>query len=148
MLDDVGVAVHTTNGGRLVAQRSIELILFRQLATTLAVPVFLVDEEGDLVFLNEAAEELLGVRFDDIDEMPFEEWTTGFRARGADGTLVPPHEMPLARTLRERRPTHGQLRITGNDGVDRSLEVTAFPLEGGRGRLIGGVAMFWEQAEA
>ena len=48
-----------------MAQQPIELILFRQLATTLAVPVFLVDERGDLVFLNEAAERLLGVRFDD-----------------------------------------------------------------------------------
>ena len=128
-----------------MAQRSIELILFRQLATSLAVPAFLVDEEGDLIFLNEAAELLLGIRFDDIDEMPFEQWTTGFRARSADGTLLPPEQTPLVRALRERRPTHQQLHITGIDGVDRSIEVTAFPLEGGRGRLIGAVAMFWEQ---
>jgi PAS domain S-box-containing protein len=130
-----------------VAQRSVELILFRQLATSLAVPVFLVDEAGDLIFLNEAAEQLLGFRFDDIDEMPFEEWTTGFRARAADGTLLPPEETPLVKAILERHPTHQQLQITGVDGVDRSLEVTAFPLEGGRGRLIGAVAMFWEQGE-
>lgn len=131
-----------------VAQRSIELILFRQLATSLAVPVFLVDEQGDLVFLNEAAELLLGIRFDDIDEMPFEEWTTGFRARTAEGVLLPPEDTPLVRALHTRRPTHQALMITGNDGVDRSLAVTAFPLEGGRGRLIGAVAMFWEDGES
>lgn len=127
-----------------MAQRSIELILFRQLATSLAVPVFLVDEAGDLVFLNEAAEDLLGIRFDDIDEMPFEQWTTGFQARTAEGTLLPPEETPLVRALQQRSPTHQGLHITGADGVDRALEVTAFPLEGGRGRLIGAVAMFWE----
>ena len=127
-----------------MAQRSIELILFRQLATSLAVPVFLVDEAGDLVFLNEAAERLLGIRFDDIDELPFEVWTTGFRARTAEGELLPPEQTPLVRALQERSPTHQKLHITGNDGVDRALEVTAFPLEGGRGRLIGAVAMFWE----
>jgi PAS domain S-box-containing protein len=130
-----------------VAQRSIELILFRQLATSLAVPVFLVDEEGDLVFLNESAERLLGIRFDDIDELPFEEWSTGFRARSADGTLLDPEATPLVQALRERHPTHLGIHITGADGVDRALEVTAFPLEGGRGRLIGAVAMFWEPAE-
>ena len=129
-----------------MAQRSIELILFRQLATSLAVPVFLVDEGGDLVFLNEAAERLLGIRFDDIDELPFEEWTTGFRARTAEGELLPPEQTPLVRALQERSPTHQKLHITGNDGVDRAIEVTAFPLEGGRGRLIGAVAMFWEDA--
>lgn len=130
-----------------MAQRSIELILFRHLATSLAVPVFLVDEAGDLVFLNESAERLLGIRFDDIDELPFEEWSTGFRAREVDGTLLPPEGTPLVRALQERGPTHQQLVITGNDGVDRTLEVTAFPLEGGRGRLIGAVAMFWEPGE-
>jgi PAS domain-containing protein len=136
------------NGDRLVAQRSIELILFRQLATSLAVPVFLVDEEGDLVFLNEAAELLLGIRFDDIDEMPFEEWSTGFRARADDGRLLEVDDVPLVSALRGRRPTHRSIQITGSDGVDRTLAVTAFPLEGGRGRLIGAVAMFWEQAES
>ena len=90
-----------------MAQQSIELILFRQLAQALAVPVFLVDERGDLIFLNEAAEGLLGIRFDDLDEMPFEKWTTMFRPK--------------------------------------SIEVTAVPLEGGRGRLLGAVAMFWER---
>lgn len=128
-------------------QRSVELILFRQLATSLAVPVFLVDEAGDLVFLNEAAEGLLGIRFDDIDELPLQEWSTGFRPHADDGSLLPPEETPLVMALRERRPCHQRLNITGIDGVDRSIEVTAFPLEGGRGRLIGAVAMFWEQGQ-
>ena len=127
-----------------MAQQPIELILFRQLATSLAVPVFLVDERGDLAFLNEAAERLLGIRFDDIDELPFETWTTTFRPRGADGELLPPEALPLVRALRGRQPAHGPLVITGSDGVVRTIEITAFPLEGGHNRLIGAVAMFWE----
>lgn len=127
-----------------MAQAAIELILFRQLATSLAVPVFLVDDKGDLVFLNEAAERLLGVRFDDIDQMPFETWSTGFRPRDNRGRDLPVDQVPLVLALRGRRPTHQRIHITGSDGVDREIEVTAFPLEGGRGRLIGAVAMFWE----
>ena len=73
--------------------------------------------------------------------------TTGFRPHADDGSLLPPEETPLVMALRERRPCHQRLNITGIDGVDRSIEVTAFPLEGGRGRLIGAVAMFWEQGQ-
>lgn len=129
-----------------MAQQPIELILFRQLATTLAVPVFLVDERGDLVFLNEAAERLLGVRFDDIDQLPFAAWTTGFRPRTLAGEPVAIAELPLVQAVVGRRPAHGPLLIAGSDGAERAIEVTAFPLEGGQGRLIGGVAMFWERA--
>ena len=127
-----------------MAQQPVELILFRQLATSLAVPTFLVDEHGNLVFLNEAAEQLLGLRFDDLDDMTFEVWTTAFKPRSREGAAMTAHELPLVRAVRDRRPAHGPVVITGADGVDRSLEVTAFPLEAGRGRLIGAVAMFWE----
>ena len=127
-----------------MAQQPIELILLRQLATSLVVPVFIVDERGDLAFLNEPAEQLLGIRLEEVDHYPFETWTTVFRPKALDGTIVPADELLLVRALRDRRPAHGPLQITGSDGVDRTIEITAFPLEGGRGRLIGAVAMFWE----
>jgi PAS domain S-box-containing protein len=128
-----------------MAQQPIELILFRQLATQLAVPVFLVDSRGDVIFLNEPAEQLLGIRWDDLEELPFEQWTTQFRARHPNGAAMKVEDMPLAHAVLHRRPAHGALRVTGSDGVDRVIEVTAFPLEGSRGRLIGAVAMFWER---
>jgi hypothetical protein len=56
-----------------------------------------------------------------------------------------PEDIPLAAAVLHRRPAHGALRILGSDGVDRTIEATAFPLEGGRGRLLGAVAMFWER---
>lgn len=127
-----------------MAQHAIELILLRQLATSLAVPVFLVDERGDLVFLNEPAERLLGIRLEDLDALPFETWTTAFAPRSTEGDALGAEALPLVRALREREPAHGPLQITGADGTSRSIAITAFPLEGGRGRLIGAVAMFWE----
>ncbi len=131
-----------------MTQQSVELILFRQLATSLAVPVFLVDDGGDLVFLNEAAERLLGVRLDEMDHLPFKAWTTAFRPRTPEGAVAPVEELPLVRAVRDRRPAHGVLAITDRDGAERTIEITAFPLVGGRGRLIGGVAMFWEPETA
>jgi PAS domain-containing protein len=130
-----------------MAQRPVELILFRQLATSLAVPVFLVDERGDLAFLNEAAERLLGIRLDEIDELPFERWTTAFTPRSTSGEVVTPEELPLVRALRDRKPAHGRIVITPADGADQAIEITAFPLEAGGDRLIGAVAMFWAQPD-
>ena len=131
-----------------MAQMPVELILFRQLATSLAVPVVLVDERGDIVFINEAAERVLGVRLEELDALPFETWTTAFRPRNTEGGAVPADDLPLVVAVTDRRPAHGPLVIYGADGVERTIEVTAFPLEGGRGRLLGGVAMFWETDRA
>jgi PAS domain-containing protein len=86
-----------------MAQQPIELILFRQLATSLAVPVFLVDDQGDLVYLNEPAEELLGIRLDELDRMPFETWTEAFQPRTRDGIAEPAESLPLVRSLAVRR---------------------------------------------
>ncbi len=131
-----------------MAQQPIELILFRQLATSLAVPVFLVDERGQLIYLNEAAEKSLGVRFDDVGRLPLETWATMFQPRGPDGQPTPLEDVPLVSALHRRRPLHVPLQITGRDGVERTIAVTAFPLEGAHGRLIGAVAMFWESDPA
>jgi PAS domain-containing protein len=130
-----------------MAQHPIELILFRQLATLLAVPVFLVDDRGDLVYLNEPAEALLGIRLDEVDHLPFETWTAAFQPRTRDGVAEPVESLPLVRAVRDRKPAHGPLVITGQDGREHTIEITAFPLEGGRGRLLGGVAMFWERTD-
>jgi len=130
-----------------MAQHAVELILVRQLATSLAIPVFVVDDRGDLLYLNEAAEALLGISLDELDHLPFETWTTAFRPRTVDGAAVPVEALPLVSAVRDRTPAHGPLVIIGRDGQEHTIEITAFPLEGGRGRLIGGVAMFWERTE-
>ena len=43
-----------------MAQYPVELILTRQVASQMAMPVFLVDADGTLVFYNEPAERILG----------------------------------------------------------------------------------------
>src|SRR5690349_3405809 len=130
--------------GVVVAQLPVELILVRQLAHGLAVPTFVVDAAGDLVFVNEAAEALLGLDFEDVGQVSFAEWTTAFASRTKGRRRADPATHPLAVAIRQRRPVHGPLRIVGRDGVLRSLVVTALPLEGSRGQLLGGLAMFWE----
>lgn len=43
----------------------IEIILSRQLADCLTVPVFIVNPEGSLIFYNEPAEQILGQKLQD-----------------------------------------------------------------------------------
>lgn len=124
----------------------IELILVRHLASSLAVPVFLVDPDGTMVFYNEAAEQVLGRRFDDAGDMPFEEWTSIFAVRDEAGEPLDINQLPLVRALRENKPNHARFGITGLDGTPRNLEVSAFPLEAEGQRHLGAVALFWETA--
>lgn len=127
-----------------MAQREIEVILTRQLASYLAIPIFIVDLEGTLVFYNEPAEAILGRRFEETGAMPASEWTTIFTPVDDAGAPVPPEELPLMIAHAERRPAHSSFWIRGLDNVQRRIEVTAFPLVGMANRYLGAVAMFWE----
>lgn len=115
----------------------------RQLAGYLAMPIFVVDPEGNLLFYNEPAEALLGRRFDEAGPMPAAEWSTAFSQRHEDGSPLPPAELPLMIALRDHQPAHRTFLITGHDGISRRIGVTAFPLEGRGGWHLGAVAVFW-----
>ncbi len=126
-------------------QYEVELILARQLADGLAVPVLLVDERGDTVFYNEPAEVLFGRRFDEVDALPFEERTALLAPRLADGRRLPIEELPGMRAMRERRPAHVAFHMHGLDGVLRPVEATAMPLESARGHVLGAFVVLWPQ---
>ena len=127
-------------------QREVELILVRQLASYLTLPVFVVDRKGTLVFFNEPAEPLLGRRFDETDELPLEEWTTSLAPTDLDGAPLLPQELPPLVALEQHRPSTARLRLSSLGGEQHEVEVTAFPLVGQAGRELGAVALFWSLA--
>jgi len=128
-------------------QHEIEMILTRQLASYLALPIFLVDMQGTLVFYNEPAELLLGRRFDETGEMPVDEWSVVFTPMDEHGTPIAPEGLPLVIALAERRPAHRRFFIHGWDRTRRHIDLTAFPLVGQAERALGAVALFWEVKE-
>src|SRR5581483_431264 len=130
-----------------MSQKQIEVILSRHLSSYLATPVFIVDPLGNLLYYNEAAEAILGKRFDETGEMTVDEWGTIFQPMSADGTPLAPEDLPLVKTLKEKRPRQGGLWIRGLDHVLRHIEVFAYPLIGQANRYLGAVAMFWESDE-
>jgi PAS domain-containing protein len=125
-------------------QQEVEIILSRHLAEYLAMPIFIVNPDGDLIFYNEPAEAILGQTYAETGTMPASEWSTIFSPFDADGLQIPPQELPLIIALSERHPAHKLFWIRGLDEVAREIEVTAFPIIGQADRFLGAIAIFWE----
>jgi PAS domain-containing protein len=127
-----------------MAQQPIELILMRELADHLAIPIFVVDPAGTLEFYNEHAGAVLGLRFDETGPMPVAEWASVFTPTDELGVELALDQLPLVVALRDQVPCHGGFWIRGLDGAARRLSVTAVPLLGRHGTLVGAAALFWE----
>jgi PAS domain-containing protein len=130
-----------------VEQRPIELILARQLAAALAVPVLLVDERGDTLFFNEPAELIIARRFDEIDDLTFEQRAAILAPRDEGGRSVPPEQLPGMVAMRERTAAHGQFHVHGYDGVLRAVEATAIPIESAGGHMLGAMVILWQRPD-
>jgi PAS domain-containing protein len=122
----------------------IEIVLLKQVAGYLAMPVFVVDEDGALEYYNEPAEQLLGQRYEETGQIPLETWGMLWSPTGPGGRELSPEELPLAVAVQERRPVQGAVSISRPDGSERRLTITALPLEGADGAHLGAFAIFWE----
>jgi PAS domain-containing protein len=123
-------------------QQPIELIQTRGLMSNLTTPAFLVDMEGNLVFFNDAAGDLLGLRYEEAGTMGPQEWGTRFEPLREDGSPFPVDHLPLSVALSRNRPSHERMRIRSITGVDAEIEVCAFPITGTEGTR-GALAIFW-----
>ncbi len=130
-----------------MSSREIEVILSRQLADSLSTSVFIVDPDGNLIFYNEPAEELLGLRYEETGAMPMAEWSSIFTPRDDDGQILPPEELPLVQTMSEQIPAHGEFWIKSLKGKKFKISVTSFPIMGRPNRFLGGIAIFWKKVE-
>lgn len=122
----------------------IEIILSRQLADCLSIPVFITDTIGNLIFYNEPAEELLGQRFEETGEMPVETWATVFTPMDELSNPIPPEELPLVKTLTNCHPYHKTFWIKSLQGVTEKISVTSYPIIGREKKFLGAVAIFWK----
>ncbi|MEI7802839.1 MAG: PAS domain-containing protein [Bacteroidota bacterium] len=127
-----------------MAAYGIEIILNRQLADCLSVPVFITDTVGNLIFYNEPAEKILGSRFEETGEMKVETWGTIFKQKDDEGNLLSPESLPLVRTLRDQYPYHKTFWIENLMGKSERISVTSYPIIGRAGDFVGAVAIFWE----
>jgi PAS domain-containing protein len=126
----------------------IQIILIRQLAGYLSVPLFLVDPKGDLLFYNEPAEAILGQRFEETGPMPAKTWSTAFTPVDEQGQPIQPEALPLMMALTAQRPAQKRMYIRGLNGIRRHIDVVSIPIVGLQGEFLGAVALFWEIDES
>jgi PAS domain-containing protein len=124
------------------AQKPLELILARNLLTSLSTPAFLVDVSGALIFYNEAAGALLGISFEESGRMPAEEWSHAVGPFGDEGSPIPIEELPTTKALRQGRPAHGGFRVRSVKGEEYEIESTALPIVADGGQE-GAMIFFW-----
>jgi PAS domain-containing protein len=125
-------------------QKSLVLILARELATNLATPIYIADADGDLVYFNEPAEQIASGRYAEQGDTSIIDWVKMLAPETLEGRPLAREEMPGGIAFAERRPAHGTMRITGLDGRKRTVETTALPLFGQAGEFHGIMAIFWE----
>jgi PAS domain-containing protein len=127
-----------------VPAQAIEVILNRQLADCLSIPVFITDTKGNLIFYNESAEALLGSRFEETGAMPVEKWSTIFTPMDESSNVIPPEELPLVKTLADCSPYHKTFWILSLQGNKEKISVTSYPIIGREKNFLGAVAIFWK----
>ena len=130
-----------------MAAYAIEIILSRQLADCLSVPVFITDTAGHLIFYNEPAEEILGKRFEETGEMPVSEWSTVFKPFDEEGNPLPADELPLVKTLKYSSPFHKSFQIDSLKGIRTKISATSYPIIDRTNKFLGAVAIFWKTTE-
>jgi PAS domain-containing protein len=127
--------------------RPLELILARNLLSSLSTPAFLANRPGDIVFYNEAAAALLGRRFEETGAMSAQEWLNAFGPLDDRGEPIPLEEQPVTKALRANRPAHARHRIRSLGGAEHDVEVSGLPIIGVEG-FQGAMVFFWRAAGA
>ena len=129
------------------AQKPLELILARNLLSSLSTPAFLVGDGGALLFYNSAAGAMLGRGFEESGTLTATEWTTEFGPFGEDDLPLPYDLIPATMAVRENRPYHGIFRIRAHSGGYHDVAASAIPIVGLQGASGGAIVIFWPVTE-
>ena len=126
------------------AQKPLEVILARNLITSLSTAAFLVGDDGSLLFYNEAAGALLGMPFEDAGRMPASEWLETFGPFTDSGEPMELEDSPLTQALRDGRPAHADFCIRSTKGEEHTIEASAVPIIGADTASSGAMIFFWK----
>ena len=128
----------------MTSPKPIQLILARQLASCLAMPILILDTDGTLVFFNEPAEVILGQRYDETGEIPANEWSALFAVADEDRNPIAQEDRPTMLALSERKPISRTVWMRCENREWRHVNITAFPLIGEGAQFLGAQMIFWE----
>ena len=129
-----------------VKHQPLLLIQARNLITNLALPAFLTDADGRMLFFNDAAA-LLGRRFEEVGQMPQEEWARDIGPFDDEGKPLAVDHLPLANAVREGHPAQGRFNVRLDGSGLHEVEVSALPLLE-TGFYEGALVVFWPIEDA
>ena len=128
----------------MTSAKAIQVILARQLASSLAMAILIVDTEGTLIFYNEPAEVILNQRFDETGEMPADEWSALFAIADEARNPIAQEDRPMMMALSERKPFSRTVWMRCGHREWWHMNITAFPLIGEGGQFLGATMIFWK----
>ncbi len=108
------------------------------------MPVVIVDALGTLIYWNEPAELLLGLRFDETGEIPASQWRLQFAVSDGDRRPIPHDEWPLVIALTRQQPVSRKIWVGTPNGSLRHIEWTSVPFIAQGGEFLGVQSVFWE----
>jgi PAS domain-containing protein len=124
--------------------KPIQIILARQLASSLAMAILIVDTEGTLIYYNEPAEAILDQRFDETGEVSSDAWTAIFAIEDENRQPIAPGDRPMMMALSERKPFSRTVWMRCGRREWWHMNITAYPLIGEAGQFLGATMIFWE----
>ena len=101
----------------------------------------LSSQEGEWLFYNEAAGEMIGRRFEEFGRQSLAHWAAD-GPLGDDGRVIAGMDLPIVVALRDGTPATGRLRIVDDHGETIEIEVSALPLRD-EDAPHGAVMLFW-----
>ena len=127
-----------------MAQYPIEMILLKQWASLMAVPVWITDSDGRLLYYNEPTEEIIGLRFEDAGELSADRLSDVFVLCDLDGSPLDADDRPLMIALTKQMSAHRRMRFLRADKEWKEIAVTAIPIIGEGNRHLGAMVTMWE----
>ena len=124
--------------------KPVQVILARQLASSMAMPIFIVDPAGTLIFYNEPAERLLDQRFEETGEMRADEWSVLFAVADEEHHPIAVEERPTMLAITERKPISRTVWMQCREREWLHVIITAIPLIGEQRDFLGVLMIFWE----
>jgi len=127
-----------------MSQKSIEIILYRQLASYIATPSFMLDSDGSIVYCNKSAEEILGVQFSEMGEVTTNNWQIIFAPKDKHGKTISIERSPLFISSTQFLISHGIFHIINLNGELKHIKLFAIPVINIMDIYLGTIAFFQE----
>ncbi|QXV64023.1 PAS domain-containing protein [Mucilaginibacter sp. 21P] len=113
----------------------------QSIINTMAEGMGIINNAGDIVFVNPMAQRILGLKQDEITKRTYGD--ARWQNLRLDGTLLPDDEHPMAVMMAAQRPVYDmEIGVQPPDAERFYISINAAPLYDADGQLNGGVATF------